>query len=222
VSSGYDPIALMLGRRSHRVGFDARPVPDEVLAEVVRCGLAAPSSKNARPWRFHVVTDPVLLARIVVGVQTADGAETYVPVDPETGAARPEWPSSVLESAAIVGGAPAAIFVENLGWFSGGRRMLASKDGDELEGRLVAYMLECAGVGAAIQNLWLAAEALGLRASFVGDVGVDEQRIVDLLGMDGELVGALAVGYSDLDPEVRRPTDDDPTQVRWHRGEGSA
>lgn len=211
-------LELILGRRSHRVGFESRTVPDDVLTEIVRAGLAAPSSKGAQPWRIHVVTDRSLIEDIADGVATAPEAPRYVPVDPRSGLPRDNWESTVIESAGVLSGAPAALFIENLGHFSGGRSCLAQRPPEALRGALVAYMLECVGLGAAVQNLWLAAEALGLKACFMGDIGVDDRRIERLLSMDGELVGALAVGYSDLKPEVKRSADDaDIVRVRWHR-----
>lgn len=213
-----DPlIRVILQRRSHRVGFDDRPVPDSVLAEIARCGLAAPSSKNAQPWRLHVVTDGGLIREIADGVGSAPGIETYVPADPATGLPRLDWESTVLESAEVLRGSPAAFFVENLGRFSEGRSKLADAPTEALPGVLIAYMLECVGIGAAVQNLWLAAQALGLRACFLGDVGVDHERIEARLGMEGDLVGVLVVGYSALDPEAKRPVDYETDRVRWHR-----
>jgi hypothetical protein len=34
--------------------------------------------------------------------------------------------------------------------------------------------------------------------------------------MQGDVVGALALGYSDLEPEDKRSIDDDVERVRWH------
>jgi len=48
-------IEAILTRRSVREGFTGQPIPRSVLAEIVRCGCAAPSAKNTQPWRFHVV-----------------------------------------------------------------------------------------------------------------------------------------------------------------------
>ena len=48
-------------RRSIR-GFDPRPVPREVLEELLRLAVRAPSGENAQPWEFHVVTGEVLSA----------------------------------------------------------------------------------------------------------------------------------------------------------------
>lgn len=214
-------VRLILSRRSHRVGFDSDPVPRELLLTIARCGLAAPSSKNAQPWRLHVVTDQSLIQEIADGVAAAPGARTYVPSDPTTGRPRPNWDSTVLESAEILRGAPAAIFVENLGRFSGGRVAVAGVPREALFGTLIAYTLECMGLGAAVENMWLSAEALGLKVAFLGDVGVDEDRIRSRLAMTGDLVGVLALGCSDLDPEVKRAVDDDLDRIRWHEGEGT-
>ena len=78
-------IAAMLARRSIRERFDRQLIPEPVLREVVRCGLAAPSSKNAQPWRMHVVTDRATLGGLADAVDHAVGVDEYVPHDPATG-----------------------------------------------------------------------------------------------------------------------------------------
>ena len=184
---------------------------------ITACGVAGPSSKNAQPWRFHVVTDTSLLSVVVEGIVNSDGVPTYVPVDPNSGLVPAGWESTVLESAAVLKSAAAAIFVENLGHFSGSRTALAHTPPGRLEGRLVAYTLECTGIGAAVQNMWLAALALGLKAAFMGDVGVEEGLVQRVLGMSGDLVGVLVVGYSSAPPEPKRSVTDDVDRVVWHR-----
>ena len=47
------------GRRSTR-GFLKKPVPMEVLKEVIELAVRAPSSMNTQPWHFHIVTGEVL------------------------------------------------------------------------------------------------------------------------------------------------------------------
>ena len=59
-------VDTILRRHSVREGFSRAPIPIEVLEDIIRCGLAAPSSKNARPWRFHVVMDPLLCEELIV------------------------------------------------------------------------------------------------------------------------------------------------------------
>lgn len=212
-------IETILGRRSFRGPYADKRVSDDVIASIVSCGLAAPSSKNARPWRLHVVTDRELLRKLAAMAATAAGADTYVPTDPDSGQPRHDWPSTVAESASTLRDAPLAIFIENNGSFSGGRSRLASAPIEFLEQNLFTYSLEVLGVGSAIANMWLAALAQGASAAFVADICVAEREISKALGIKCDLIGALLVGY---DARQQKPPGakfdlTDPTQVTWHR-----
>ena len=46
---------VVMGRRSIR-GYSDKPVPKEVIREVVELATRAPSSMNTQPWHLHVVT----------------------------------------------------------------------------------------------------------------------------------------------------------------------
>jgi nitroreductase len=209
---------VILSRRSVREQYEQRPVPVELVEEILRCGLAAPSSKNARPWRLHVVTDRHVLGDLADTVAMADGADSYVPKDPLTGVARPDWPSSVAESAAVLRSVPLGIFVENVGAFSRGRGVLASISQENLRGCLVGYTMEIIGIGAAIMNMLLAASSLGVQALFMGDVCVAERAIAAKLGFSCDLIGVLAIGYSQAPVSPNRVHYDvsDETRVVWH------
>jgi nitroreductase len=50
----------ILTRRSIRKYTD-RPVPDEIVIELLRAAMAAPSAQNQQPWQFVVVRDRALL-----------------------------------------------------------------------------------------------------------------------------------------------------------------
>jgi nitroreductase len=215
-------IAAMLARRSIREGFDRQPIPDPVLREIVRCGLAAPSSKNAQPWRMHVVTDRARLGVLADAVEHAPGTDEYVPHDPVTGRPRPAYSSTVRESAQVMREVAAAIFMENRGLFSAGRAGLISATRPALAGSLVGFGLEMIGIGAAIENMWLAAEAFGIRVAFMGDVVIAEDDIGRTLGIEGDLVGVLALGFSDvpLPPRRQRLDDQDAEHVVWHEPVG--
>lgn len=196
-------IDTILRRRSIRDGFEHRPVSAVTLERILACGLAAPSSKNAQPWRMHVVQAAASLGWIADAVQAAKHAERYVPVDPARGVPREEWPSTVVASAEVLRQAAVGIFVENQGTFSDGRRTVAQADADTRENALVGFGLEMIGLGAAVQNMWLAAEDSALAGVFMGDVVIAEAAIRSKLGMAGDLVGVLALAHSSGQPPPR-------------------
>lgn len=211
-------ITAMLARRSIREGFSRQPIPGSVMREIVRCGLAAPSSKNAQPWRMHIVADRAMLGSLADAIESAEGADEYVPHDPATGRPRSAYVSTVRESASVLREVAAAIFIENRGLFSNCRAGLLSATRPALAGSLVGFGLEMIGIGAAIENMWLAAEALGVRVAFMGDVVIAEDAIRRALGIAGDLVGVLALGFSNVPPPPRRQSlnEHDADHVVWH------
>ena len=56
-------LELIRSRRSVRK-FQERPVAPELLEQILEAGRWAPSGTNNQPWRFVVVADPQLKARI--------------------------------------------------------------------------------------------------------------------------------------------------------------
>ncbi len=192
-----DAIDLILRRRSVRNGYDAQEIPRAMLERIVRCGMAAPSSKGANPLRLTVVTDRRRMAALADVVIAAPGVNDFTPHDPQTGLPRPQWESTVVESARILPQVAAGVFVENAGPFSGGRRALLDADPRERELAVIGFELELAGLGAAVENMWLASIAEGLSAAFLGDVGVAEAAIKQDLGIKGDLLGVLVLGYAD-------------------------
>ncbi len=53
----------IFGLRATRI-FQDKPIPDEVLGEVLEAATMACSSGNTQPWEFIVVTDPAIKAAI--------------------------------------------------------------------------------------------------------------------------------------------------------------
>ena len=53
-SIGPQALAMLLQRHSVRV-FQKRPVPKQLLGQILAAGQAAPSSHNCKPWHFHVI-----------------------------------------------------------------------------------------------------------------------------------------------------------------------
>lgn len=211
-------IETILMRTSVRTGFAAEPISRDHLRTVLGCGLAAPSSKNAQPWGLHVVDDREQLRFIARAVATARGIDDWVPHDPRTGLPDPQWSSTVRESAAVLFEAPCGVFIENRGRFSRGRRELAATPQERLLAALDGYAFECMGIGAALENLWLAASALGLQVAFLGDVVIAEEAVRERFGIEGDLMGVVCLGYPIGDTVHRRASKDATTDPRvvWH------
>ncbi len=53
MSMGYDDVVL--GRRSIR-GYQQKPVPKELIKEILTLAMRSPSSLNSQPWNFTVLT----------------------------------------------------------------------------------------------------------------------------------------------------------------------
>ncbi len=58
-----DMLSAMLHRRSVRQ-YTSDPIPEDILTQILHAGLAAPTSKNRRPWEFIVVSKRDMLDRL--------------------------------------------------------------------------------------------------------------------------------------------------------------
>ena len=202
--AGMDAITAVLTRRSLRRGFTAQRVDGDVITRIVDCALHAPSSKDDQPWRIHAVTEPQFGEVIARAMESSPRIARYVPVDPITGTARSGYESSVIDSASVLRAATLWLVVENAGAFSGGRAALGRGAPGALAEALIGYSFEYLGIGAAIQNMWLAAHSLGLGGTFVGDALIVEDEIRAHLGIEGELAGILALGYTSAGPHAEK------------------
>ena len=69
-----EEFARDLRRRRSVRAFSNRPIPPGVMESCVRAAASAPSGANQQPWRFVVVTDPAVKARIREGAEEEERA----------------------------------------------------------------------------------------------------------------------------------------------------
>jgi F420 biosynthesis protein FbiB-like protein len=178
-----ETLEAISARRSIRKFKDAR-VPDDVLHAVLAAATQAPSGKNRQPWRFVVVKEDkraemVRLMRQGIAEMKAQGQA----VGSSEGTAR------VMEDA------PVTVFVfqpEGMApWLT-----------RSIE-RMFTDLVNIQSVGAAIQNMLLAAQDLGLGSLWICDVFYAYDQLCDWLGEKGELIAAVAFGYADESPAAR-------------------
>jgi nitroreductase len=170
-------------RRSIRI-FTNDPVPPAALEKILRAGTLAPSGKNKQPWKFYVIRGQ---KRDEMIVEMKKGIERLQKMGIRIGSAR-----STLE---VMKQAPVTIFVFNP--FS--KHPLLKRDTFESFSDLV----DIQSVGAAIQNMLLAAHALGLGTLWICDVFFAYEEFCAWLGETGEMIAAVSLGYSDQSPEAR-------------------
>src|SRR5262249_25596544 len=70
------PTAIRTRRTIRR--WTDRPVPEEIVKELLECALWAPSACNMQLWDFVVVTDPATRASLAEAVPFADKAQVCI------------------------------------------------------------------------------------------------------------------------------------------------
>ncbi len=196
--------ATIHGRRSVRA-YRPDPVPDAELAAILEAARWAPSPHNSEPWRFAVLRDPAPKERLAsrMGERwAADLGRDGVPAD---AIAR-----ELAESRRRITEAPVVVIVS-----------LVREGLDEYPdpARQQAELLMAAhSVGAAVQNVMLAAYARGLATGWMCAPLFCPEVVVDALGLSRELApqGLITMGYPVEWPRLRkrRPMDDLIVDVR--------
>ena len=178
-----DVLDAIAQRRSIRKFKDA-PIPKDVLLKILEAGTQAPFGKNAQPWRFVVVqadqrdTMVRVMREGIANLQARGG---------DTGSA--EWTVKVMAQA------PVTIFVFN----TEAEGLIAEKPIPVLIWELVNVQ----SIGAAIQNMLLAAHAQDVGSLWIGDTFFAYPELCEWMGQSHEMVAAVAFGYPDEHPSAR-------------------
>ncbi len=187
-------LAAMRERRSIRA-WQSRPVAREDLERILQAAIWAPSADNVQPWRFVVLQNERkqeladLLERFVDGMQPGLNPVLWVHRFGIRRCAR-----RIAASAAVIT-AWATFTPEDA-------RLRLVARGDLTP--LFSWTMVVESVAAAVQNLLLAAHALGLGAVWLGYPNLAAPEVRAWLGEGGELVATVALGYPAEQPGPRR------------------
>lgn len=168
------------GRRSVR-HFSDRPVPADLIRQIIEAGRMAPSPTNSQPWYFLVISgkDKEEVARLVA----ADAATIQVE----------GFRNICLEGVRIINEAPYVITVWNLKHLSGRLKKIRGLVGPRYYRNY--ERAERDSVACAVQNMWLMAHALGLGMVWIMAGLSSVSRFRKKFGIDGEISAHLALGY---------------------------
>jgi F420 biosynthesis protein FbiB-like protein len=183
--------AVLAGRRSIRT-YEERPVPDDVLERILRAAAQAPSPHHSFPWRLAVLTgaDAKTALADAMGAKwradlLGDGlGEAEVEVELEKSRRR-----LTVSPVVLVG----AVYPEPLDEYPDDARQQA-------ETLMAAHSL-----GAALQNVMLAAHANGLASCWMCAPVFCSDVVRDALGLGAGLVphAIVTIGYPARPPRAR-------------------
>jgi len=186
---------LLTTTRAVRKRLDlSRPVPDEVILECLRLAIQAPTGSNAQLWRWIVVTDPGLRAKLgdLYRDRSGELAATNMPEMVETAQNR-----RVRDSA-----------------------MYLTDHIDEVPALVIPCMEKKGGAAGwqpsiypAVWSFMLALRSRGLGSCITTEHLTDSDAAAELLGIPTDFAQAclLPVAYytgDDFKPAVRRPVEE--------------
>lgn len=189
-------------RRSIRK-FREQPVPRALTEEVIRAGTLAPSAKNRQPWQFVVAEEDAKKAA-VRAMQDGLARERNEPFLP--GSARHF--ADAENTLRIMRSCPVLIFAVNP-LAPGFERPLSAEE-------RVSDLCNAQSLGAALENMSLAACELGLGSLWICNTFFAQSELQSWLKTDGELLAALALGYADESPAAR-PRTEFSSVVEWRK-----
>ncbi len=195
---GMDVFDAMYSQRSF-TRYRPDPVPKEAIDKIIDAATKAPSGGNRQPWEFIAITDPDVIAQV---------GEVYRDVWLELMGAQPAPDESPAYRAARylanhMSEVPAMILVcVNHG-------NTGPTTPTPTQGERFVKGSQATSVWPAIQNMFLAARALGLGTRLTTAHERAEQRIKDILGIPDhvETVMLTPLGYpkGSFGPTQRRP-----------------
>ena len=178
-----DVLQAIRDRRSIRK-FQPDPLPRESIEAILDAGRLAPSGKNRQPWRFVVVQgeerEP-MYACLQEGLQKA--VQNGIP----TGSAENTF--------RIMREAPVTVFVfepeSSAPW------------NEKSVPEQISGIVNIQSVGAAIENMLLCAQDMGIGSLWICDTFSAYQELCAWLGRDSLLAAAVSLGYPAEAPAAR-------------------
>ena len=195
--------ATLAGRRSIRT-YEERPVPPELLERVLTAATHAPSPHHSIPWRLAVLTGDAAktkLAQAMADKWRADLVGDGLPeAEVEVELAK-SWKRLTASPVVLVG----SVYPEQLDEYPDPARQAAET------------LMASHSLGAALQNIMLAAHANGLASCWMCAPVFCSEVVRDALGLEDGLFphAIVTIGYAARPPRARtRPSVDQIVSLR--------
>lgn len=177
-------------RRSIRKYTD-QPVPKETMERIIQAGIQAPSAKNRQPWKFVVAVGDAknsLLDEMEKGIQEQAKGQGIL-------CNSGQYIAGAENTLRIMKQAPVAVIVLN----PQGKSLREKLDAEDR----VYEIADIQSIGAAMQNMALAAAEYGLGSLWICDIFFAYERLTQWLDTQGEMVAAMSFGYPEESPDAR-------------------
>ncbi len=195
-------------RRSVRC-YANRPISEEQILKLIYLAGQAPSAKNRQPWFFYVINDQKIQKEFID--MLSDGIDLLYRRCQQKNIQRPDI-LNAKNSLRAMEQAAALILVKLVSRYD-----VCHDDG--VDWQLQALDIEATdllSIGAAIQNILLAAKEMGLGSLWVCDIFYAYPALVQFLHEDKPIVSAICLGYPGEAnaPRPRRPINEIFTILR--------
>lgn len=163
----------------------------EIINKVISAGILAPSGKNRQPWSFIIVggkEKESMLKAFQDGIDREKNGNALLPGG-GAGIADAQNTLNIIKQAPII------IMVLNKEAGSPFQQL-----GNEDK---AAEIVDIQSIGAAIENMLLAAQDLGLSTLWIGNTFFAYSELCKWLNTDKQLTAAIAIGYPDEKPASR-------------------
>ncbi len=177
-------------RRSIRKYLD-KNVSKEMIEQVIDAGRMAPSAKNRQPWKYIVFggeSKKELLNQMEIGIEREENEQAFL-VNSKHGI--PDAKNTLR----IMKEAPVIIVVLNTNGTTPFEEL-------NVDGRFTE-ICDSLSIGASIQNMLLKAEEIGLGTLWIANTCFAYKELAEYLDTTNQLIGAIAIGYSDEKPSQR-------------------
>jgi nitroreductase len=178
-------------RRSIRK-FQPQEVPQETIEQLIAAARLAPSGTNKQPWKFIIYRGEAkvqLTAKMAAGLAREELGEDMVLKDSRWGLPDAKNTLRIMEEAPIL------IAVLN----TCGRSILTPLTRDQR----VTEIVDSLSIGAAIENMLLQAEREGVATLWIANTCFAYPELVEYIGTEHQLIGAIAIGYAAESPAPR-------------------
>lgn len=190
LKSGEKKMDSIQKRRSIRK-YEDRQIEKNDIEEIIKAGMLAPSAKNRQPWKYIVYCGSAK-------AELLDKMENGLVREERTEAALPLSMNGLLDAfhtLKIMRQAPVLIMILNTNGIS-----IFEKIGVD---ERVTEICDSLSIGASVENMLLRATELGIGSLWIANTCFAYKELVEFIGTEKQLVGAVALGYADESPNAR-------------------